>query len=225
MSAGANPGGYQSVQDLPEVLPVFPLDGALLLPRGGLPLTIFEPRYLNMIDDAMAGDRVIGMISTAPGGPRDHPRLAGVGCAGRITTFAETPDGRYLITLTGLCRFERGEELPAEDPYRRVRADYARFAADLQPSPAEAPRERARLLKALRAYLEGRGLDIDWETARAAPAEALVNSLSMALPFSPPEKQALLEADDLHGRETALIALLEIEAANLDDDGEPPSIQ
>lgn len=223
MSAGAIAGGYARVDDLPAILPIFPLDGALLLPRGGLPLIIFEPRYLNMVDDAMAGDRIIGMISTRPGGDRARPDIAPIGCVGRITSFNETADGRYLITLTGVCRFAVAEELPVRTPYRQVRAEFAAFAADLEPPPGDLPFGRDALLRALRAYLERRGLEIEWETARAAPAEALINSLSMALPFAPAEKQALLEAADLMERETALVALLEIEAAFDDDD--PQSLQ
>src|SRR5215469_14419623 len=122
---------YRRIADLPQVIPVFPLDGALLLPGGDLPLQIFEPRYLNMVDDVMAGDRIIGMIQTRSGGSRERPRLAEVGCAGRITAYAETSDGRYLITLTGVCRFEAGEELSLQSPYRQVRARYDRFDADL----------------------------------------------------------------------------------------------
>jgi len=223
MSAGVGAGGYSRVEDLPGVIPVFPLDGALLLPRGGLPLNIFEPRYLNMIDDVMAGDRLIGMVQTRPGGDRSRPKLAPVGCVGRVTTYAETGDGRYLITLTGVCRFILGAEIASATPYRQVRADFAPFEDDLRPPAADTPIERERLLGALRAYLRPRELDIEWETARAAPAEALINSLSMALPFAPNEKQALLEAETLADRETALIALLEIEAAN--DEEEPPSLQ
>jgi Lon protease-like protein len=220
--SGALSGGYGGVEDLPAVVPVFPLEGALLLPRGGLPLNIFEPRYLNMIDDVMAGDRVLGMVSTTAGGTRDRPALAGVGCLGRVTSFSETSDGRYLITLTGLCRFGLADELPVQTPYRQVRADYGRFADDLQAPADDARIDRDRLLDALRAYLDTRGLAIEWETARSAPAEALVNSLSMALPFGAPEKQALLEAASLPDREAVLVALLEIEAANLGDDDDPP---
>src|SRR5215469_5960092 len=124
--------GYVKSTDLPQVIPVFPIDGALLLPRGQLPLNIFEPRYLNMIDDAMAGDRVIGMIQTN-GGQKARPHLATVGCAGRITSYAETSDGRYLITLTGAARFQVMTELPAPSPYRQVRADFAPFEDDLKP--------------------------------------------------------------------------------------------
>lgn len=218
-------GGAARVEDLPAVLPVFPLDGALLLPRGGLPLNIFEPRYLNMVDDAMAGDRSIGMIATRPGGDPSTPALAPLGCLGRITSFSETADGRYLITLTGVCRFTVLEELPVTTPYRQVRADYAAFAEDLQAAPFDLEFGRDRLLEALRAYLDRRGLEIEWETARGAPAEALINSLSMALPFASAEKQALLAAPDLAEREAALVALLEIEAAGFDDDDDPKTLQ
>ena len=123
--------GYRKVSDLPALIPVFPLDGALLLPGCQLPLQIFEPRYLNMIDDAMSGARLIGMIQTRAGGSRTKPNLAEVGCAGRITAYAETGDGRYMITLTGICRFAAGEELATSTPYRQVRPSFDRFARDL----------------------------------------------------------------------------------------------
>jgi uncharacterized protein len=210
--------GYRRISDLPQLIPVFPLDGALLLPGGDLPLQIFEPRYLNMVDDAMAGDRLIGMIQTK-GGARANPILADVGCVGRITSYNETSDGRYLITLTGVCRFEAGEELSLRTPYRQVRARYDRFEADLdREATAEAdPQDRARFATALKRYLNLRELDIDWETANEAPLEALVNSLCMGLPFDPAEKQAFLEAADLHGRFEALTLLLEIDAGDQDD--------
>lgn len=213
--------GYQRAGDLPAVVSIFPLDGALLLPRGQLPLNIFEPRYLNMIDDAMAGDRLIGMVQTR-GGDRERPGLARVGCVGRVTSFAETGDGRYLITLTGVCRFRLTDELSAPSPYRQVRADFAPFEADLQ-APEDDGADaalRAPLITALRAYLDRRGLGVDWQAAEAAPDEGLVNSLSMALPFEAAEKQALLEAEDLAARRAALTALLRIDAA-ADDDDEP----
>jgi uncharacterized protein len=205
-------------QDLPQVIPVFPLEGVLLLPHGMLPLNIFEPRYLNMIDDAMGGERIIGMIQALPGGDRERPSLASIGCAGKITSFAETSDGRYLITLTGIARFVLGEELPVRTPYRQVRADFSRFEADLAPIAEDEGFDKLRLLNALKAYLDRRSLEVDWETAKAAPAEALVNSLAMALPFEPAEKQALLEASASSDRREALVALLEIDAAAIDDD-------
>ena len=211
--------GFRRASDLPQLIPVFPLDGALLLPGGELPLQIFEPRYLNMVDDVMAGDRVIGMIQTK-GGDRSHPKLAAVGCLGRITSFAETSDGRYLITLTGLCRFEPGEELVLRTPYRQVRAKYDRFEADLDDDEAsETPSAiRDRFARALKNYLNHRELDIDWETATTAPLEPLVNSLAMGLPFDPAEKQALLEAPGLPERFEALTTLLEIDCLEGGDD-------
>jgi len=219
--------GYRRIVDLPQVIPVFPLDGAVLLPGGELPLQIFEPRYLNMVDDVMAGDRIIGMIQTRTGGEKSRPLLADVGCAGRITSYAETSDGRYLITLTGVCRFEAGEELAIRTPYRQIRASYDRYEDDLATDSERAPVEeaaRSRFARALKAYLNRRELDIDWETASAAPLDALVNSLSMGLPFDPVEKQALLEAPDLAGRFDALTTLLEIDALE-DGDDEGHSLQ
>ena len=216
--------GYVKAADLPQVIPVFPLPGAILLPRGQLPLNIFEPRYLNMIDDAMAGDRIIGMIQPQ-GGPQRLPGLSPIGCAGRITSFAETSDGRYLITLTGCARFRLASELPAQTPYRQIRADFAPFENDLTTPPVDdIGLDRDGLLDALRAYLETRGLDIDWDTAETAPPEALINSLSMALPFEPPEKQALLEAPGLIDRSAVLTALLTIDAAS-DGEGDTPQMQ
>ncbi|WP_397415177.1 LON peptidase substrate-binding domain-containing protein [Phenylobacterium sp.] len=215
---------YRQIGDLPQLIPVFPLDGALLLPGGELPLQIFEPRYLNMVDDVMAGDRVIGMIQTR-GGSRERPRLAVVGCLGRITSYAETSDGRYLITLTGVCRFEAGEELDLRLPYRQLRARYDRFEGDLaDDQEVEADdEERARFGAALKRYLNRRELDIDWETAQDAPLESLVNSLCMGLAFAPAEKQAFLEAPDLAARFEVLTTLLEIDVADPDD--ERPQLQ
>ena len=217
-------GGYRKIADLPQVIPVFPLDGALLLPGGELPLRIFEPRYLNMVDDVMAGDRMIGMIQTT-GGERGRPSLAGVGCAGRITSFNETSDGTYLITLTGVCRFSIGDELSVRTPYRQVRAAFETYAGDLADDDVAAEAfDRSRFAKALKTYLNRRELDIDWETAETAPLESLVTSLSMGLPFEPVEKQALLEAINLAERCEALTALLEIDAME-DGDDEPHSMQ
>jgi Lon protease-like protein len=212
--------GYRRAADLPQMIPIFPLDGAMLLPGGELPLQIFEPRYLNMVDDVMAGDRIIGMIQTRAGGDRERPSLADVGCAGRITSYAETSDGRYLITLTGVCRFDAGEELSIRAPYRQLRARYDRFEGDLGEDEATRAPEavRTQFAAALKKYLNRRELDIDWDTANSAPLEALVNSLSMGLPFEPAEKQALLEAADLVGRFEALTTLLEIDCLEDDDD-------
>lgn len=216
--------GYLHAADLPQVIPVFPLEGVLLLPRGELPLQIFEPRYLNMIDDAMAGDRVIGMIQARQGGDPSRPSLEPVGCAGRITSYAETSDGRYLITLTGVCRFAVAEELSARTPYRQVRARYGAYESDLTDEAKAPGADRDRFGRALKRYLNHRDLDIDWNAAAQAPLEALVNSLSMGLPFGPAEKQALLEAADFGARFQVLTALLEIDALE-DGDDEPHSIQ
>src|ERR1700679_2882910 len=146
--------GYHKVSDLPALIPVFPLDGALLLPGSQLPLQIFEPRYLNMIDDAMSGARLIGMIQTRGGGERSRPSLADVGCAGRITAYAETGDGRYMITLTGICRFGAGEEIAISTPYRQVRPDFTRFAADLEEDETPLALDRGPFLANLRRYLD-----------------------------------------------------------------------
>jgi Lon protease-like protein len=215
--------GYVKASELPQVIPVFPLPGSILLARGQLPLNVFEPRYLNMVDDAMAGDRMIGLIQPV-GAAGENPPLTRVGCAGRITSFAETSDGRYLITLTGVCRFAVATEMQVRTPYRQVRADFLPYESDLRaPDPDEAF-DREPFLSALAPYLSGRGLDIDWDTARAAPQEALVNSLAMGLPFDPAEKQALLEARDLTGRFETLATLLEIDAME-DGDDEGHSLQ
>jgi hypothetical protein len=219
-------GAYRKAADLPQVIPVFPLDEVLLLPHGQLPLNIFEPRYLNMIDDAMGAERMIGMIQTRTGGDRQRPGLANIGCLGRITRFAETSDGRYLITLTGVCRFTAGAELPLITPYRQIRADYMAFEADLKAAGEDEGFDRMLFLRTLRAYLERRALEVDWEAAKTAPGDALVNSLAMLLPFEAAEKQALLEAMTLAERREALIALMEIDAAGRSgDDDEPHQLQ
>jgi Lon protease-like protein len=221
-------GPYRKVGDLPAQLAVFPVDGALLLPGGVLPLQVFEPRYLNMVDDVMGGDRLIGMIQTA-GGDRSLPDLARVGCAGRVTSYAETGDGKYLISLTGVCRFRVAEELQLRRPYRTVRTDYAEFVGDLAEDDDSAEFERSPFLDVLRRYLDNRGLGIEWDVVSSAPAPALINSLSMALPFPRAEKQALLEALDLDERRAVLVALMEMDAAGAhgrdDDDDAAPSMQ
>ncbi len=215
--------GYAKITDLPAVIPVFPLDGALLLPHGNLPLNIFEPRYLNMIDDALAGERLIGMVQTVAGGSRERPALAAVGCAGRITAYSETGDGRYLITLTGIARFRIARELLVASPYRQVTPDFTDFAADLSPPVDDDGFDRMPFLSALKSYLDHRGMEIDWSTAQEAPSEALVNSLAMALPFEAVEKQALLEAPSVIDRRAALMTLMQIDAVQDDDD--PPALQ
>jgi len=203
---------------LPDVIPIFPLAGALLLPRGQLPLNIFEPRYLNMIDDALKSHRLVGMVQSrsraAGGGPDVYP----VGCAGRIASFAETDDGRYLITLAGVSRFRILEELEGETPYRRVRADWSGFR-DAEAGPEGLLVARRRLVDLLRRYLEVEGLSADWGSIEKAGHETLVNSLAMICPFTSDEKQALLEAATLEDRAAALVALMEMAIAEAEGDG------
>jgi Lon protease-like protein len=201
---------YRKTADLPDTLPIFPLPGALVFPRWELPLNIFEPRYLNMIDDAMRGHRLIGMIQSLGGGTRERPDIARVGCAGRLTSYSETDDGRYLITLTGICRFAVKEELAVTTPYRQVRPDWESYAADLFAAPETGLPDRANLIRAFRAFASVQGLQADWSAVEEAPMETLVNALSAGCPFTAPEKQALLEAPTLAGRAETLIALLEI---------------
>jgi len=204
------PRRYHSYSDLPHSLPLFPLSGVLLLPRGQLPLNVFEPRYLEMVDYALAGDRLIGMIQPAESEDKVAiPRLTQVGCAGKIMTFRETEDNRYLITLNGICRFRLSGEMPSATPWRAGYCDFAAFAGDLaQPRDEDFPRDR--LLKALKNYLSNRDMQADWSSVMTAPGEALINALAMMCPFDPAEKQALLEAEGVAQRASALIALLEI---------------
>ena len=205
----------ESPQDMPGTLALFPLSGALLLPRGQLPLNIFEPRYLQMIDDALRTHRMIGMIQPdlEAGDEKPVPPLFKVGCAGRITQFAESGDGRYIVTLTGISRFALIEEIPAVTPYRQSRIDFTAFASDFSPRAGEDQVDRNGVLKALRDFAEENDLQIDWDSINQAPNEALVNALSMMSPFGPREKQALLEAEDLKNRAEVLVAITEIELA------------
>jgi len=199
-------------ESLPGRFPVFPLRGAVLLPGGNLPLNIFEPRYLAMVRDAMRTDRVIGMIQPKREGDRSPaPELFRTGCVGRITNLEETSDGRYLITLTGVCRFDVAEELDGGTMYRQVAGDYARWRSDLQqPGPPDAM--KAPLLDALKGYFERQGIETDWDAIRVAPLAGLVTSLCMICPFGPDEKQALLEADDPVRQTELLIAVMRMDA-------------
>ena len=208
------PGRYHSIDYLPATLAIFPLTGVLLLPRAQLPLNVFEPRYLTLVDSALSGNRLIGMIQpTEPEEKTLKPALSAIGCAGRVTGFRETDDNRYLITLTGICRFRVAEELKADTPFRQVQADYAPFAGDLaEGRDGEFPRER--LLAALNDYLARRDLKADWRSVMNAPAETLVNALAMLCPFEPAEKQALLEAPGWPERVNTLLALLEMASAS-----------
>ncbi|CDX38234.1 LON peptidase substrate-binding domain-containing protein [Mesorhizobium sp. WSM4935] len=210
---------YRLARDLPTAVPVFPLAGALLLPGGRMPLNIFEPRYLQMIDQAMAGSRLIGMVQPSlDGAVRDdgEPELCSVGCAGRIISLAETGDGRYLISLQGVCRFRIVQELTAKAPFRQCKI--TPFLADLDEDPAGAEVDRPALLKAFRAYLQANDLEADWESVSRAENGMLVNALSMMAPYGPAEKQALLEAPDLKTRAETLIAITEMTLAREDDE-------
>ena len=215
---------YRGPIDLPEVIPVFPLPGALLLPRGTMPLNIFEPRYLAMIDDALRdGHRLIGMIQpdTTRSGHADKPVLYKIGCVGRITQLAESGDGRYLIELTGVARFRVEQELDVKTPYRQCRVSFAPFTDDFVARKGEDKVDRTAVLDALRDFLKANELKADWEGIDKAPNEALVNALAMMSPYGSAEKQALLEAPDLKTRAEVLVALTEIELAKKNTEGEP----
>lgn len=210
---------YTELSELPEVIPLFPLTGAVLLPRGELPLNIFEPRYVAMIDAVIAGDRLVGVIQPLSGGDgAAAPPLYRIGCAGRLTRFAETGDGRYLITLTGVARFRIGEELDSETPYRLFRVGYDGFDADLLPGAGENAVDRESMVAMLRTFAEYSKLEVDWASIDAAPTETLVNALAMMSPFGANEKQALVEAIDLKTRAETLVALAKLDMAQRDDD-------
>jgi Lon protease-like protein len=212
---------YRLEADIPEQVPVFPLSGALLLPGSQLPLNIFEPRYLSMFDDAMSSHRLIGVIQPAMAeaesckGPVED--LCRVGCLGRITSFAETGDGRYVITLGGVCRFRVGGEVEkGRKPYRTRRI--SPFLGDLEAGDEGAEVDRKALLESFKAYLDANDLEADWNSVERASTQTLVNSLSMMSPYGPAEKQALLEADNLRVRAETLIAITEIALARDSED-------
>jgi len=211
---------YRTLADLPASLPVFPLQGCILLPRSNLPLNIFEPRYLTMIDDAIAGDRIIGIvqpIGTQEESPQSkgHP-LRQTGCAGRVSAFSETKDGRLLITLTGICRFEIRGEVKTAKPYRICDTNFTPFVKDLVRGHGQNAVDWPRFLQVLKAYLDARKLSADWDSIQRSPTELLINTLSMISPYGPEEKQALLEAPDLKSRSEVLMALAEMEIATTD---------
>jgi len=217
---------YRGPEDLPNVIPIFPLPGALLLPRGQMPLNIFEPRYLAMIDDALrSGHRLIGMIQPDPAHPgrdQNKPHLFQIGCLGRLTQFAESGDGRYLIQLTGVSRFRIEQELPVETLYRQCRVTFQPFADDFKARKGEDEVDRKALLRALSSFLKANNLKADWDGIENAPNEALVNALAMMSPYDAAEKQAMLEAPDLKTRAEILIAVTEIELAKSNTSGETP---
>lgn len=208
---------YRNPADLPQQIPIFPLNRAILLPRANLPLNIFEPRYLQMVEDAMSSSRVLGMAQPE-GGEEESPAgstaaLRRIGCAGRITGYQEVDDGRLLISLTGIARFELAEEVAPAKPYRAFAVSYEPFLGDFVAGTGEDRVDRQGLLSALKTYLEARDLQADWEAIARTSTEALVNSLAIASPYGRAEKQALLEAPDLKARAEMLVALAEMELA------------
>lgn len=190
---------------LPEAIPVFPLPGALLLPRSRLPLHIFEPRYLQMLEDALkTPERLIGMVQ-----PSERSGLQKIGCVGRVTQFSETEDGRYMITLTGLSRYRVLSEVDGFTPYRRCKVSWDGFGADLESAEQDPGFDRPAFLALLGRFFEARSLSTDWDTLKEAEDELLINSLSMMLDFVPEDKQALLEAPSLSTRRETLVTLIE----------------
>jgi len=229
----ASPPFHPRPESLPAEIAVFPLPGALLLPRGRLPLNIFEPRYLALVQDALGQGRMFGMIQ--PSGAEEAspeaddeagadsgaaPELFRVGCLGRVSSFAETEDGRLLITLTGLTRFRVEREIEGRRGYRRVRARYDEWLHDLG-EPESVPLDRDRLTEALRPYFRARGIEVSWDAIAEVPDNLLVSTLAMVCPFDPREKQALLEAPDAAERARVLVALLQMEALGGTPEGRP----
>lgn len=215
---------YLRPSDLPAVIPLFPLAGAILLPGGQLPLNIFEPRYLAMLDDSMAGQRIIGMVQPAPdaeAGPGKTPALRQVGAAGRITQMSETGDGRYFVVLSGVARFDIIEEIDAPTPYRQARVDFARYADDFQPQDAIPARERQGLNSIAFALTRALELDIAKKDLEAMPDFDMIAVFAMIGPFNPAEKQALLEAPDLVARADLLLALSEVALSRATKAGKP----
>lgn len=202
-------------EDLPHILPVFPLSGVLLLPDGQLPLNVFEPRYLELVEDALASGRLIGMIqplTDAEEGSDMRLPLYSVGCAGRISHFSETGDGRFLLTLTGLCRFSTSAEMEMVKGYRRFAVDWTPYRADLDEEKTPLP-DRDRLVAVFRAYGALYGMDINWSAVNEASDQALTVGLPMACPFDRREKQALLECVTASERASMLVALMEMALA------------
>ncbi len=210
---------YARPSELPTTIPIFPLAGALLLPRRPLPLSIFEPRYLAMVDDALSGERLIGIIqpTDAEGAEEPPTELFAIGCVGRLTQFAEAGDGRCFITLTGVARFRLIEDAPAATLYRQARVDFSGFSSDFHEGEGEGAVDRPSLLTALRQFAEANEFKVDWDDINKASNEALVNGLSMLSPYGSKEKQALLEAADLKARAEMLVAITLMELARADD--------
>ncbi len=210
---------YNSPEDIPEIIPIFPLSAALLLPGAHMPMNIFEPRYLSLIDDALRGDRLVGMIqpSFEDGEEEDTSKLCSVGCVGRITAIQEAGDGRYLLNLSGICRFRIINEQKPKNGYRRCKINL--FVEDLlEDTDNTSDVNRDELLTTFKAYLDANDMEADWEGVSAASTEMLVNTLAMMSPYGPAEKQALLEAPDLRTRAETLIAITEFALARDADD-------
>lgn len=213
---------YRRPADLPSRIPLFPLRGAILLPRATLPLNVFEPRYLAMLDDVMSGARVIGVVQPDHVDRDDKQEsplgkssaLKRVGCAGRVTAYQELDDGRLVITLTGIARYEIIDEAVTAKPYRVATVTYDRFAQDFSSGLGEEQVDRDNLLRVLRSYLEHNNLKADWPSIQRASSEFLINALCVMSPYGPEEKQALLEANDLKARADVLVALAEMELAS-----------
>lgn len=204
--------------DLPEVIPVFPLPGALLLPRSRLPLHLFEPRYLAMLDDALkAPHRLIGMVQPDPGARAGEHGLHRIGCAGKVTQFSETEDGRYMITLSGVSRFRVSSEVEGFTPYRRAQVTWDGFEQDLESGDSDPGFNRESFMDLLSRYFDARELSTDWESLKEAEDELLINSLSMLLGFEPEDKQALLEAPSLSTRRETLVTLIEYDLRGGDE--------
>jgi uncharacterized protein len=221
---------YRNVADMPKALPLFPLRGAILLPRASLTLNVFEPRYLALVDHALASDRLIGVAQPAPeAGNAESPAgktflLRQVGCAGRIYSFTENEDGRVIVSLAGIARFNIKSDVNGQAPFRTVSVDFSPYARDFVAGHGEDDVDRPRLIATLKSYLIANNLHADWDRINAASTERLVNSLSILSPYGPEEKQCLLEAPDLRARAEALVALAEMELAARDD-GSGTSLQ
>lgn len=204
---------YRQPADLPKLIPLFPLSGVLLLPRTDLPLNVFEPRYVSMIEDAMKHDRIIGMIQPLENDESEKPKLESVGCAGRITSYSESDDGRLLVTITGVCRFVQKKEIKVKTTYRQAQVNYKPFAVDFVSEIGARNVNRDQLVTAFRQYLEANNMSADWQEVAAVSTEILVNTLSLLAPYPARDKQALLEAPDLKSRADVLVALTELALA------------
>ena len=221
---------YRNVENMPKMLAVFPLRGAILLPRASLTLNVFEPRYIALVDHVLAGNRLIGVVQpAAEAGDAESPAgksfpLRSVGCAGRLLSFTENDDGRVMVALAGVARFSVGNDIAGDTPFRVCEADFVPYATDFIPGHGEEEVDRPRLIATLRNYLLASNLNADWDRINSAGSERLVNTLSILSPYGPEEKQALLEAPDLRARAEALVALAEMELAT-PDDGSGTSLQ